>query len=353
MEDAEVLANKVKLRLMLAGVRPEELDGLTEQSALTLLRSRLLWGDTERLTVTQLADLSGLTVESVRRARMLLGLPDPGDEAVCRADEVEMFRGLAAAAELHGEYTLMQFVRVLGAAMALVAEGALSVFARTITEIDSGSDSDGEPTALVGDGYVLAAFDALENFQIVPDILSTVAKLHLDLSVDRLDTDPGQPQWGAVGFVDLIHSTRTATRVGDDAMAGSLTRFEELAVAAAVARGGRVIKYIGDEVMFLTPTLDGAVEVAAELIEGIDQDPLLDGARAGVAVGELLGRDGDWFGNTVNIAARLVDRAKRGTVWFTGADASAVPGANHVGKRRLKDIAERVDVWRFVPERDE
>lgn len=347
MEDSETLANRVKLRLMLAGVDPAELEGLTEDGALRLLRSRLLWGDDPRLTIDELADLVGLRVESVRRARMLLGMPDPGEKALCRSEEIEMFRGLAAGAEIYGEDTIMQFARVLGAAMATVAEGALTVFAHRIGDLNR--EAPESTPELVGDAYVLTAFDALESFQIVPNVLNTIAKLQLDQAVDRLETDPGQPQWGAIGFVDLNRSTRTAVRVGDEAMAAALTRFEERAVAAAVANEGRVIKYIGDEVMYLAPTLAQAVAVADDLISWVDGDDVLGGGRGGVAAGELLGRDGDWFGSTVNLAARLVDRAKPGTVWFTGVGAAEVDGATHVGKRRLKDVPERADVWRVVP----
>ena len=94
------------------------------------------------------------------------------------------FSGFAAGIELYGEETILAFTRVLGAAMATVAEGALSVFGKQIGSRDEAQ--------LAGHEYVLAAMDALESFRLVPDVLQVVAKLQFDLATDRLNGDPGQ-----------------------------------------------------------------------------------------------------------------------------------------------------------------
>lgn len=332
------LRNLVKLRLILAGVDPAEVDDVAETTAPTLLRSRLLWGDDQAITLAEVAERAGLDIEICRRARMLMGLPDPGDEPVCRTAEIDTFRGFAAGIELYGEAAILQFTRVLGSAMATVAEGALSVFGRQL------ADHDRPPE---GDQYVLAAFDALESFRIVPEVMGVIAKLQFDLATDRLDGEPGQMQVGSVGFVDLTGSTKATERLGTDAMAPALTRFEEWAAELAVGAGGRVVKYIGDEVMFLSPDLVAATGVAIELIDRVGEDPVLRSARAGVAHGPLLSRDGDWYGSTVNLAARLVDRAKPGAVLLSGEGASEVPGAVARGRRRIRDLPERVELWRI------
>lgn len=333
------LHNQVKLRLLLAGVDPAELADIDEDAALSLLRRRLLWGDDRAITIQQLADAVGLDVEVCRRARMLMGLPDPGDQSSCRSAEIESFRGFAAGMELYGEEAILQFTRVIGSALAMVAEGSLSVFGRQLAE--RGED---QP---VGDAYVLAAFDALESFRIVPDILGIVARLQFDLATDRLTADPGQPQWGAVGFVDLTDSTRATTALGPEVMSAALTRFEEWSAELAVASGGRVVKYIGDEVMFLSPDLAAGAAVATELVRRIAADGALSSARGGVAFGPMLSRDGDWYGTTVNLAARLVDRGKPGQVWISGEGAAEVPGASPKGRRKLRDLPERVELFRI------
>ena len=155
MDEPEALRNRVKVRLMLAGVDRETVELLSDDDkALDLLRTSVLWRGEPPITITELAERAGLDVELVRRARMLLGLPDPGDEPLCRVDEVDAFVGFAAGIEMFGVEPVLQFTRVIGSAMGNVAEGALTVFARALT--DHPGD---EP--LEGDAYALAAFDAL------------------------------------------------------------------------------------------------------------------------------------------------------------------------------------------------
>lgn len=347
--EADALRNQIKLRLILAGVDVATIDAVdmgdrgSGNGPVDLLRNSLQWGNDSPITIHELAERSGLDVELCRRARMLLGLPDPGDEPLCRVQEVEAFQGFAAGMEMFGSEPVLHFARVLGSALAAVAEGSLSVFGRALTDRAETDQAD----TLAGDAYTLAAFDAVEAFQIVPMVLQVVAKLQFDLATERLTTDPGQPQWAAVGFVDLTGSTVATERLGVEVMAASLTRFEEWSVELAVSNGGRVVKYIGDEVMFLAPTIDAAADVATRLIERVAGDPMLRTARAGVAYGPVLSRDGDWFGSTVNLASRLVDKAKPGMVLLSGDGADEVAGAVQKGRRRLRDVRDRVDVWRI------
>jgi adenylate cyclase len=275
---------------------------------------------------------------------MLLGLPDPGDAPLCRVEEVEAFQGFALGMELFGVDPVMHFTRVVGSALGSVAEGALTVFSRALDD-----EARDEPP-LTGDAYALAAFDALEAFRIVPVVLQIVAKLQFDRATDRLTADPGQSQTGAVGFVDVTSSTRVTAELGILVVSAAMTRLEERAVELAVGHGGRVVKYIGDEVMFMTPDLASGVTVAAELVRHVDRDPTLRSARGGVAAGPLLSRDGDWFGTTVNLAARLVEKAKARTVLLVGNDASSVEGATVRGRRKLRGLPDKVDVWRVEPE---
>ena len=363
------LWNQVKLRLLLAGVDPAEVRQLDAQrdalratkptepsqppafgsqedrqpnEAVSLMRSRILWSDQPRITIEELADKAGLDVEITRRARMLLGLPDPGDAAVCRVEEIEAFQGFAAGMELYGTQTILQYTRVIGSALATIAEAALTVFARTLSDMSAADESIPE-----GDEYTLMTFDALEAFSTVPEVLRIAGKMLFEQATEQLGGDPGLAHLAAVGFVDLIGSTLSTEELGDEAMTSALARFEEWSAELAVANGGRVIKYIGDEVMFVTPDLSSAAAVACELLERIGADPVLRQARGGIAYGEILSRDGDWFGTTVNKAARLVDKARRGTVLLTGDGADTVENAADKGRRRLKGISERVGVWRI------
>jgi adenylate cyclase len=113
---------------------------------------------------------------------------------------------------------------------------------------------------------------------------------------------------GCVGFVDLVGSTTLSRRLSATDLASVVDRFEEVAHEVAVNRGGRVVKFIGDEVMFVTGDADSACEIALTLIEAFATDPSVT-PRAGLAEGALLDRGGDYYGPVVNLAARLAELA--------------------------------------------
>lgn len=338
---ANVLHNRIKVRLMLRGVDPAAIEAAdTEEALLVLIREAVLWDNQPPITLAEVAERAGIDVDLCRRARMLLGLPDPGDEALCRVAEVDAFVALAGGIEMFGEEPLLQFTRVIGSALGNLAEGALTVFSRSL-------DERGADDPLEGDAYVLAAFDALETFRFVPDILRIVTTLQFEKASERLTVNPGERQVAAIGFVDLIGSTRTTEDLGANAMSAALTRFETRAVELAVASGGRVVKFIGDEVMFVAPDLPAAVTVAAELLRHVADDDDLRAARAGVAFGSMVSRDGDWYGTVVNTAARLVEKAPAGSVMLAGEGAAELEGAAAKGRRRLRGLQDRVAVWRL------
>lgn len=334
------LHNRIKVRLMLRGVDPAAIEAAdSEDALLALITEAVLWENEPTITLAEVAERAGIDVDLCRRARMLLGLPDPGDEPLCRVAEVDAFVALAGGVEMFGEEPLLQFTRVMGSALGNLAEGALSVFSRAL-------EDRGEDEALAGDEYVLAAFDALETFRFVPDILRIVTTLQFEKATERLTVNPGERLVAAIGFVDLIASTRTTEDLGPTAMNEALTRFETRAVELAVASGGRVVKFIGDEVMFMAPDLGRAVTVASELVRHVSGDPDLRAARAGVAFGSAVSRDGDWYGTVVNTAARLVEKAAGGSVLFSGEGADDVEGADAKGRRRLRGLPDRVPIWR-------
>lgn len=122
----------------------------------------------------------------------------------------------------------------------------------------------------------------------------------------------------AVLFADVAESTRLYETVGDAAALEAIERcLEELRQATQDA-GGRVIKTIGDEIMALFPGPDAAAGAAAEMQFKVERLPMVGsnvmGVRIGFHCGPVMQRDGDVFGDTVNLAARLVSQAVRGQI---------------------------------------
>lgn len=131
-----------------------------------------------------------------------------------------------------------------------------------------------------------------------------------------------------VGFVDMVSYTRTSEMMGKEAMVGLIERFEYLCRSVVAARGGRVIKMIGDAVMFNAESLHNAVEVVVGLIEELSKAEDILPVRAAMVWGDVFSRSGDVFGPPVNLAARLSDVAPQGEILVDQSTAAAIAGSD-------------------------
>ena len=135
---------------------------------------------------------------------------------------------------------------------------------------------------------------------------------------------------GTVLFADVSGSTSLYETAGDDAALEAISACLAAARLATEACGGRVVKTMGDEVMAIFPGPDAAANAAADIQTRIDELPEVAGKKLGVRVGfhhgPVLQRDDDIFGDTVNLAARLVAQAKKGEIILsTGTAAQLGP----------------------------
>src|SRR5262249_29685486 len=148
-----------------------------------------------------------------------------------------------------------------------------------------------------------------------------------------------------VGFVDLVGFTTLGQRFSSEELVEVIERFEEVAYETVAARDGRVVKLIGDEVMFVVRDAAAACDVALKLVEHFAGDPAVT-PGGGLGWGELLYRGGDYYGPTVNLAARVAQIAVPGELLVTTELAARAPGAGlrfePAGKRMLKGFDEPV-----------
>ena len=118
----------------------------------------------------------------------------------------------------------------------------------------------------------------------------------------------------SVGFADLVSYTRLSQRLEERELALLVDRFgAPLVRRHRRRRGGRLVKTIGDEVLFVADTPAAAAMIGLELAEAMAEDPELPDVRVGIATGTVLTRMGDVFGSTVNLASRLTALAAPGT----------------------------------------
>ena len=127
----------------------------------------------------------------------------------------------------------------------------------------------------------------------------------------------------SLGFVDMVSYTSSSTILGD-ALVGLIERFEEESRNAVVEAGGRVVKMIGDAVLYIADDLPTGLRVATSLIERLNADDEILPVRASFVRGDVFSRSGDVFGPTVNLASRLVDIAPVGKILTDPTTAAAI-----------------------------
>lgn len=156
-----------------------------------------------------------------------------------------------------------------------------------------------------------------------------VWRRQLTAAINRMlaDATPERDTTGvprAVGFADLVNFTSLVQRMNERELATMVERFEVLATDIVTAHGGRVVKTVGDEVMFLTIEAAPAAAIGLDLVEAMAEDDLVPDARVGMAYGSVINRLGDVFGTTVNRASRLTAAAPPGGVLVDDAMAKLV-----------------------------
>lgn len=224
--------------------------------------------------------------------------------------------------------TAIRFARLLGQTMSRVADALLSIVDHAIAEMD------GLPPGDNDDLMVLAA--QLVN-PLIEQELSYLLRRHLYAGAIRriAGHDLEQPEV-TVGFADVVSFTRLSGRLTEAELAELLEVFESTTADMITERGGRVIKLIGDAVLFVFDEPEPAAWLALELVEsfGGDQPEL----RVGLTHGPVLSRLGDLFGPPVNLASRLVSYARPGSVLV---DQRFVDHIGEVEGLRCKSIRPR------------
>jgi len=139
----------------------------------------------------------------------------------------------------------------------------------------------------------------------------------------------------AVGFADLVGFTSLTRHVDEDELVALVDRFESVTADTIAELSGRVVKTVGDEVMFTADAADVGAEIAVSLSERIAADEALPDLRVGVACGTVLSRLGDVYGEPVNIASRLTSAARPGSVLVDRELAAALDGNERWRLRRV------------------
>ena len=248
----------------------------------------------------EVAAAVGIPVDLLRRIGLAAGVMFPDDGY--RDSDVETFRLFAGGAQMFGEEATLQFTRAIGSSMARVADAALSLF---LVNVEAPLREQGRP----GTPLAEASEEAVASLDVIPSLMAGFFRLHMQAAINRQrvanrsTAAPGVFRL-AVGFVDLVGFTPYTEDVGYDELAGFVESFEARANDVVAERGGRVVKHIGDEVMFVDADPSNACDIALRLVETFG-DQVGVSPHAGVGFGPLVARGGDYYGSVVNLASRI------------------------------------------------
>jgi adenylate cyclase len=192
----------------------------------------------------------------------------------------------------------------------LVAE---SLEAERAVAGDLYADHSATATAQATAAYLVSMADELEP------LLVYAWRRHLADAVSRLltDAEPETTEEGIyrhIGFADLVAFSTLVRRSTERELSEIVKRFEMLSSDVVTAHGGRIVKTVGDEILFSNRHAAPAAATAIDLVEAIATDELLPAVRVGLAAGRVMPKLGDVFGNTVNRASRLTAIAHPGSV---------------------------------------
>jgi class 3 adenylate cyclase len=304
------------------------------------------------LTVEQAAERTGLTTERCIRVLRAFGLtpPTPGTAAV-PLDIADAIPVISGAAQLLGEETVLGIARVVGSTSGRIAEALVDAF-RAGFEVPSLSA--GTSYAEIVEQYVELTRATLPPFL---DLLAAVIKAHL-VKVSYGAWTPDIENQATrrdlfVGFVDLVGYTALSRTLTPRELATLLGQFEDLVADVVSTEGGRLVKLIGDGAMFVADGPAAGCRLALGLCERLAVVETLPPARVGADCGSVLSLYGDYFGEVVNRAARLVALANPGTVVVSETAAAGVDGKSfgleRLPAQALKGFQAPAITYRLLP----
>jgi class 3 adenylate cyclase len=300
----------------------------------------------EVFTAAEMSARTGIPLDLGIRIWRAAGFPDPGDAPIYTEADAAAVAGVAAAIELFGEQAALQFVRLMGSSLSRMADGMLTMFEANVGTRMAADDAPAVEIARAGASAaqlipaINAGVDALLRHH-----LNAARRRRWASSIGRTTTIVRL----AVGFADLVGYTAWSAQRAADEVTAAIARFEAVASELASDEGGRVVKTIGDEVMFIAADPAAGCRIARALVEAFAEHPSVPPLRAGLAFGEVIPQDGDYFGETVNRAARAVKLADESEVLVDEAITGAVEAAfEPLGPRTLKGFDEPVELARLV-----
>jgi adenylate cyclase len=239
----------------------------------------------------------------------------------------------------------VQFVRVLGTATQQVADAAVSAFVVNVGPSKVRADPS---------GLELARANAESSTMLgaLVDAFDVVLRHNLETQRRPISADVNsgvELQHRSIGFVDIVGSTQLAEQLDVRELSAALTTFETTVSDVVTARGARVVKMIGDEVMFAAAEPEVACDISLTLVDTFARHDVLPPVHGAVATGDVVARAGDYSGTVVHLAARAAKLAGASTILVDRTTADELPSSfvvDHAQTHKLKGFGAPVELAR-------
>ncbi|HYC01467.1 MAG TPA: adenylate cyclase regulatory domain-containing protein [Candidatus Limnocylindrales bacterium] len=314
--------------------------------ALTGLAGDLALRPGKRISAREISTRVDMSLDEVVSLALAAGMsPAKPDDPVFTEADLALFSVYRGGSALFGETATRRFTRVVASSLSRIAEAAVTLFQANV-----------EQPILEGGGSELTVakrnLQAIESLEGVRSLIMSLFSVHVETAIRRLREARVSRSTDhvifAVGFVDLVGFTTLTQRMVTRELADLVERFEETAYDVVAAHDGRVVKLIGDEVMYVTRSAGAACRVALTLLERFASDAAVT-PRGAVAYGEMLLRGGDYYGPIVNLASRVAQVAVPSELLVTSevkANAACTDVAfEPAGRRMLKGFDDPVVLY--------
>jgi adenylate cyclase len=310
------------------------------------------FGGLSNTTYRELSAETGLGLELLQTVRESMGFSRPGADDLVREDELDVVPLLRTVVAMGADPAVLErHVRTWGESMRRISE-ADSTFYRTQIEapllragmswsdmVQAASDATEAMVPLL-DPALLSVYHAQSEHTWMANVVEAVEATLEQAGLHRSITHPP-----AMCFLDLSGYTRLTEERGDEAAAEMAATLGKLVQRGSHGRGGRPVKWLGDGVMVYFREPAAAVGFALEMRDDVPAAELPP-AHVGIDAGPLIFQDGDYFGRTVNMAARIAGHATAGQV-LVSEDVRKVatgPGVEFVdiGPVELKGVSRPV-----------
>lgn len=290
------------------------------EESVPLQLERLILDSERQYTPFQAARAAGVPMELASRFWRAMGFADIGQSRALTDADVIALRRLAGLVEagLLSEPMAIQVARSTGQTTARLAEWQIDTFLEHLT---SGVEP-GLTRAEVAYPLVELLLPELEQFLVYVwrRQLAAVTGRVVQAAEDE-DMQSGRL---SVGFADLVGFTRLSRRLEEEELGELVENFEISCADIVAGRGGRLVKTLGDEILYVSEDAGTAAEIGLALVETLGKDDSMPALRVGMAFGTVTTRMGDVFGTTVNLASRLTSIAPKDAVLVDGEMAAAL-----------------------------